>query len=230
MNTILVSKIAASDLPSLMTFALKHVYQVELKDFVVMYNNKFNILYVNNKIPVKDIRKFMLVVGYEGKYINDINSGIGTAANYIAKNYGESTWRILFDFYKERIKREESAKAQEKAAGVYQIIQEYEADDDLPDIVCNREYLIYHLAHKAMGENRKTYNKVIGYADKIVFLYGYLVGKGILVENEKEEQSEKESIFYMLVRLLLRMDTKQVKRIFNFANNLYVGRGAYGEN
>ena len=88
MNAISVRKVEACELTPIMIFLLQEVYHTELNEFVIMYDGKQNILYVNRKIPHMDVNKFLQVAGYEGEYINDPDCEVYEISRYISYKYG----------------------------------------------------------------------------------------------------------------------------------------------
>lgn len=221
MNSVSVKKVEANELSATMIFMLKAIYSMDLSKFTVMYDNQYCVLYVNSKIPQRDIKKFLLIAGYEGVNMNDPDSAVWEVVNYIYDKYGYSTKKILWDFQNERRRRRESEKAKVKAAELYQLLNEYAMNDDIPDVFSDREFLIYHLGCIAMKQNIKTAENMVGYDEKMVFLYGYLLGMGVITENDTYDEDRKKTEYMELFhKYLTRMNTEQLKSLQCYANRI----------
>lgn len=221
MNAISVQKVDARELSATMIFILKTLYNVESSDFTVIYDNKYSILYVNGKIPQKDIKRFMQMAGYEGKDINDPDAAVSGVVDYIMRKYGYSTRKILWDFQNERRRKKESEKAKEKAAEVYRLIHEYAMNEDNPDVFAGKEFLIYHLKCMEMDSNRKTVENMVGYSTKMVFLYGYLLGIGVITKDDTGiEDEEKSEYLELLHKYFDKMNAQQLKDLHYYANRI----------
>lgn len=223
MNAISVRKVEACELTHIMIFLLQEVYHTELNEFVIMYDGKQNILYVNRKIPHMDVNKFLQVAGYEGEYINDPDCEVYEISRYISYKYGYSTLKILKDFYNDKRRKRESEKAQGQVAGLYQAIRNYELDDNIPDAFHGREFLIYHLMSLAREQKKKTVEHMVGYDIKMVFLYGYFLGMGVITENNENCEDEKKTEYLMQInRLSSKMNAKQLKKLYYHVNRIFV--------
>ena len=223
MNAISVRKVEACELTPIMIFLLQEVYHTELNEFVIMYDGKQNILYVNRKIPHMDVNKFLQVAGYEGEYINDPDCEVYEISRYISYKYGYGTLKILKDFYNDKRRKRESEKAQGQVAGLYQAIRNYELDDNIPDAFHGREFLIYHLMSLAREQKKKTVEHMVGYDIKMVFLYGYFLGMGVITENNENCEDEKKTEYLMQInRLSSKMNAKQLKKLYYHVNRIFV--------
>lgn len=186
MSKILVKKVKPCDLPTTMIFRLNHLHKTELGQFVTMYDVKTSILFVNEKTPGKDIERFVTVVGYEGKAINNPDCEIASTTDYIYKKYGYKVWNILFEAYRDRQKKKEDEAAKKNAEELYKTIHDFEMDDDSPDVFYDKERLIYHLGNLARKGGQRTAENMIGYSTKYAFLFGYLLGSGMIKEENIE--------------------------------------------
>lgn len=83
MSRILVRRVKTCELSKLMIFKLNHLHGIELGQFVVMYDNELDILFINERISEKDAEAFVTIAGYEGKYINDPDCEIAPIISYV---------------------------------------------------------------------------------------------------------------------------------------------------
>lgn len=184
MSEILVKKVKPCDLSTHLIFMLNHLYKTELGKFTVMYDTKASVLYVNEKVPEKDIKNFLTIAEYEGKYINDPDCEIADTIEQVYKKYGYSVWSILTDIHKDRKKKEENERARQEAREIYKIIYGYEIDDTWHDVFCDKERLVYHLGVLANKDGRRTAENIVNYSTKYAFLFGYLLGNGTISDKE----------------------------------------------
>lgn len=183
MSEILVKKVKPCDLSTTMIFRLNHLHKTELGQFVTMYDAKSSVLFVNEKTPAKDIERFVIVAGYEGKAINNPDCEIAGTTDYIYEKYGYKVRSILIEAYRDRQKKKEDEAAKKNAEKLYKAIHDFEMDDDNPDIFYNKERLIYHLGSLAEKGGRRTAESLICYSKKYAFLFGYLLGSGMIKEE-----------------------------------------------
>lgn len=186
MNKITVKRMKPCELPAGKVFLLNYKYKTELGKFVVMYDKKTDQLYVNETIPMEDIRKMLEIAGYEGKYINDDECEAADTMGYIYEKYGFDVTSILVDFYVDRMKEREDKKAEVKAEKIYKIINEYEKDDNMTDIFCDLERTIHHVWKLARKSEKRTGENIVDYGTKYTFLMGYLMGNGVIKVMEIE--------------------------------------------
>lgn len=186
MSEILVKKVKPCDLSTTMIFRLNHLHKTELGQFVTMYDAKSSVLFVNEKTPAKDIERFVIVAGYEGKAINNPDCEIAGTTDYIYEKYGYKVWNILIEAYKDRQKKKEDEAAKKNAEELYKVIHNFEMDDDSPDVFYGKERLIYHLGNLAGKGGQRTAENMIGYSTKYAFLFGYLLGSGMIKEENIE--------------------------------------------
>lgn len=184
MSKILVKKVKPCDLSTTMIFMLNHLHKTELGQFVVMYDKKSSTLFVNDKTPAKDIKRFVAVAGYKGRYINSPDCEIADITDYIYQKYGFKVWGILVEAYNVRRKEREDEAARREAKELYKVIHNFDVSEDSPDIFYDRERLIYHLGRLAENEGRRTAKNMVGYSTKYAFLFGYLMGNGTIDHKE----------------------------------------------
>lgn len=183
MSEILVKKVKPCDLPNALIFRLNRLYKTELGQFVTMYDTKTGVLYVNERIREKDIERFVTAAGYEGKYINSPDCEIAGTIDYICKKYGYNVCDILFKAYMGRRKKKENEAAKKNAEELYKIIHDFETDDASPDVFFDKEVLILHLGSLAEERGQRTAGNIVSYRTRYAFLFGYLLGSGIIKEE-----------------------------------------------
>ena len=183
MEKVVIKKVKEYELPALMTFKLSYLYKFKPGQFAAIYSAATGVLFVEEKIPERDIQKFITMVEYEGKYINDPDCEIADIVGCIYKKYGYKTWGMLFEAYKDRYTKKEDETAKQDAEKLYKVIHGFDSDDNIPDIFGNKERLIYHLGRMAMEEGLRTPENLVGYGTKYAFLFGYLLGNGVIKET-----------------------------------------------
>lgn len=182
MNKITVKKVKANELTKEQVFLLNYKYKTELGKFVVMYDWKTETLYTNDGIEQKDIEKMLEIAEYEGEYINDPKCEVAEQVEYIYQKYGIEVYRILRDTYNHRKKEVEDKVAKKEAKRVYSFISDYIMDNNIKDVFCDMERLVYHVEVLARASGRKTTENLVDYGTKYTFLMGYLMGNGAMSE------------------------------------------------
>lgn len=183
MSRILVRRVKTCELSKMMIFKLNHLYGIELGQFVVMYDNELDILFINERISEKDAEAFVTIAGYEGKYINDPDCEIAPIISHVFEGYGYKVWNILFRAYTSRKDKKDDELAKKYAEKIYRIIQKFEADDNMPDVFTEKERLIYRVGELARNEGRRTAKNLVDRSTEYSFLLGYFCGNGLI--NEK---------------------------------------------
>lgn len=185
LKEIEVKKIAPAQLPDLLWYRLKHKYHMEQWDFVVAFDERKQIMYVNKKIPDEDIQKFVNVASWPKLGINDPDCPIAETVDYIYETYGWSVWNIILSNHTRRYEKMEMERAQERAAGLLPLIRgemDSVIDGDIPDPF--DEYLASCLcdAGREADRDRNMSGCVTGTDTKYVFYLGYLMGSGKIKE------------------------------------------------
>lgn len=186
LKEIEVKKIAPAQLPRLLWYLLKHKYHTEQWDFVVAFDEREQIMYVDQKVPDEDIQKFVKAASYPECNINDPDCPIAETVDYIYETYGWNVWHILTEAHKDRMKKREAEKAQEKAKKILPVIKaEMNAivDDEIPDPM--DDYLVSCIndAGREADRDRNMSGYVTGTDTKYVFYLGYLMGSGKIKEE-----------------------------------------------
>lgn len=185
LKDIEVKKIAPAQLPDLLWYLLKHKYHTEQWDFVVAFDERKQIMYVDQKISNEDIQKFVKAASWPEGNINDPDCLIAETVEYIYETYGWNVWSIILDNYRSRYEKMETAKAQERAVELLPLIRsEIDAviDGDLPDIF--DEHLVASVsdAGREADRDRDMHWRAVGSGTKYVFYLGYLMVSGKIKE------------------------------------------------
>ena len=136
LKDIEVKIIAPAQLPPVLYWLLNHKYHTEQWDFVVMFDAKWQILYVNRTVPESDVKKFVDIASWQTWYIGDMDCPIADDVEYVYVAYGRNVWNILTDAHKDRMRKRETEKAQEKAKKILPVIKAEMntiVDDEIPD-------------------------------------------------------------------------------------------------
>lgn len=186
LKDIEVKKIAPAQLPDLLWYLLKHKYHTEQWDFVVAFDERKQIMYVDQKISNEDIQKFVKAASYPVCNINDPDCPIAEAVEYIYETYGWNVWSIILDNYRSRYEKMETAKAQERAAELLPLIRrEIDAaiDGDVQDPFDGRLVSCVSDVGRKNDRDRNMSGYVTGTDTKYVFYLGYLMGSGKIKED-----------------------------------------------
>lgn len=174
-----VMKIEPKELPRKYYYRLNYIYEKDLSEFVLMFDAKEMKLFINAKrVSDQDIGKFLQVLNYQGKYINDPDSEVSDILTFIYKKYGSDMYLALLDGYEDCRKYEMNEAAKKAAPKIVRMIERYEQKEEFS--FSDEEYLIYHIVDLVRKTSRKTLYNMIGYDEFYVLMYGYLLGKGII--------------------------------------------------
>lgn len=189
LKEIEVKKIAPAQLPRLLWYLLKHKYHTEQWDFVVAFDEREQIMYVDQKVPDEDIQKFVKAASYPECNINDPDCPIAEIADYIYDTYGWNVWSIILSNHTRRWEKMEMERARERAAALLPLIRgEIDAviDGDIPDPFdeCLASCLID--AGRKVDRDRNMSGYVTRTDTKYIFYLGYLVGSGKIKKEEAE--------------------------------------------
>ena len=168
-----VKRIKPAELPANLIFQLNYLYHTELGRFVVMVDDKKEVIYVNTSVPEEDAAGFLECVTFPCYWLSDDEAGKGQFLDYVCDRYGYETYRVLVDSH-----REEKRRAQEAAGKIIPLIEK-EIESDMP-VVEYDEYLAHEVWKHWFGLKRKTPGNMAGYGSVYVFYFGYLMGAGML--------------------------------------------------
>lgn len=195
LKDIEVKKIAPAQLPDLLWFVLKHKYHTEQWDFVVVFDGRNQIMYVDKKIPDDDVQKFVRAASWPEGNINDPDCPIAETVEYIYETYGWNVWSIILDNYRSRYEKMETAKAQERAEELLPLIRsEIDAaiDGDVQDPFEGRLVSCVSDAGREADRDRDMRWHAVGSGTKYVFYLGYLMGSGKIKDEEAEVKQDEQ--------------------------------------
>lgn len=186
LKDIEVKKIAPAQLPDLLWYLLKHKYHTEQWDFVAAFDEKEQIMYVDQKIPDEDIQKFVKAASYPACNVNDPDCPIAEIVEYIYETYGWNVWSIILSNHTRRYEKMEMERAQERAEVLLPLIRgEIDAviDGDVLDPFDGRLASCLSDAGRKADRDRNMSGYVTGTDTKYVFYLGYLMGTGKIKEE-----------------------------------------------
>lgn len=175
----IVKRITSKELPSRFYLILNYLYHTELSQFIVFFDTKENVLYVNDNVPKQDIHKFMRMVTFPGVEINDPDSPVADTVNYICEVYGYKVYYILAQAHQKGLNKAYAKAAEERAVEILPIISEA-CESDLSDIFTRNEHLVSCISNAGGKVESKTFYNLVGYSTKYVFIFAYLLGQGSL--------------------------------------------------
>nr|WP_289706978.1 hypothetical protein [Enterocloster clostridioformis] len=179
LKDVTVKRIAPGELPSILCFQLNYEYHTELGKFVVMFDGKQQILYVNRNVPEDDMQKFIDIVSYPSPYINNPDCPIFDVMDHVSTAYGWKVYEILMSAYSDRQKKIREALTRKKSEGIVHVIQEYIRsiiDDKAPDVF--DDMLVSCIWDAGRNVELRTAHNQTSYSTKYVFYLGYLMGAG----------------------------------------------------
>lgn len=172
--------ISPKDLPKGLALLMYHLYDVERPGFKVMHDYKSGALYVNEEVPSEDVGKFLSIANFEGEYLNEPDTPISKVVDEMIDKYGIHVYFCLFDVYKNRMKARKQREAREKAVRIAGAIRAFEADEEVYSPVLDNEFLIQYIGEAGNQTGRRTAHNAISQGIEYQFLFGYLLGKGIV--------------------------------------------------
>ena len=66
-----IKRLTPKELPQDIIFQMNYLFKTTLDEFVIMVDNRKEIVYVNDSVPQSDVDDFMKYITYTGKYVND---------------------------------------------------------------------------------------------------------------------------------------------------------------
>ena len=173
-----VKRAVPEELTEDLIFRLNHLYHAELGEFIVMADNRKEILYVNKKVPKKDINGFLEVIMFPDYAVADDESPTGDFLNYVYEKYGFYAYRALMDAHSWRMEQKEKKRAEEAAEAIIPLIEK-EVNSDNP-IVEYDELLNFEIWKHGFHLDKSTPKHTGNYGSMYEFYFGYLLGAGLL--------------------------------------------------
>lgn len=131
--------------------------------------NKEETLFVNRKVPKKDIDGFLEVIMFPDYAVNDDEEPTGQFLDYTYHKYGFHAYRALLDAHTWQMEQKEKAKA------IIPLI-ENEIESETPIVRYDENLFKVYCA----GRDRKgkTPKNISGFSSVYLFYLGYLMGAG----------------------------------------------------
>ena len=178
---MIVKRLKPQELPQDIIFQMNYLFKITLDDFVIMVNNRKEIMYVNEPVPQSDVDDFMKYITFEGRYVNDNKYGLGKMVERIYEKYGGNVCSVLYDAYDYRKNKREERQAKERAKGILPLIKK-EVKKKRPAVRYD-ERLIHEIWSAGYEIKEKTPKNMTNFGSVYVFYLGYLMGAGKLREE-----------------------------------------------
>lgn len=175
---MIVKRVLPEELTKDLIFRLNYLHHVKTEGFIAIMDSAGETLFVNRKVPQKDIDGFLEVIMFPGYGVIDYNGTTGQFLEYVYKTYGFHTYQTLLDAHKWRMEQKESQQAEERARAIVPLIEK-EVNSENP-IVAYDERLMHEIWKMGYRLDRKTPQKLTNYGSVYEFYYGYLLGAGLL--------------------------------------------------
>lgn len=173
-----IKRITPEELPSEYVFYLEYRYHVELSEFIVMVDDRKEILFVNKEVPQRDIDGFVKIITFPEYWVCDDESPTGEILDYVYKKYGHYVYMALTEAHAWRMEQKEKKRAAETAEKIIPLIEK-EINNENP-IVKYDEFLAHEIWKQGYDLNRPTPNRLTNYGNMYEFYFGYLLGSGAL--------------------------------------------------
>lgn len=178
---MIVKKIAPKELPQDIIFQMNYLFKTTLDEFVIMVNNKKEIVYVNISVPQSDIDDFIKYITYTGEYVNDDKYGLGKMVDRIYDKYGWEVYHVLIDAYEYRKNKEREQQAKKTAQSILPLIKK-ELKKKRPAVKYD-ERLLYEIWSAGYKLKEKTPENITNFGSVYLFYLGYLMGARKLKEG-----------------------------------------------
>ncbi len=210
-----VKRVKPKDLPQNIIFQMNYLFKTTLDEFVIMVNNKQEIVYVNESIPQSDVDDFMKYITFEGCYVNDYKAGLGKMLDAIYNKYGSNVYSVLLDAYDYRKKKEKEQQTKETAKAILPLIRKEVKKKR--SAVRYDERLISEIWSAGYGLKEKTPENITNFGSVYVFYLGYLMGAGKL-DNGTDEKMRYITETERVMRQI--RDVEALKKIYSVAKTL----------
>ena len=211
-----VKRVKPKEVPQDSIFKMNSLYKTTLEDFVIMVNNKQEIVYVNESIPQSDVDDFMKYITFEGDYVNDYKAGLGKMLDAIYDKYGSNVHSVLLDAYDYRRDKREEQQAKETAKTIIPLIKKEVAKKR--QAVRYDERLLHEIWSAGYDLKKKTPKNMTNFGSVYVFYLGYLMGAGKL-----ESGTDLKMKYITETERIMRQikDVEALKKIYTMAKTLF---------
>lgn len=211
-----VKRVKPKELPQDTIFKMNYLYKTTLDEFVIMVNNKQEIVYVDESIPQSDVDDFMKYITFEGDYVNDYMAGLGKMLDSIYDKYGSNVYSVLLDAYDYRKKKQKEQQAKEAAKVILPFIRK-EVKKKRPAVRYD-ERLISEIWSAGYDLKEKTPENMTNFGSVYVFYLGYLMGNGKLDSGTDEKMKYITDTERMMRQI---KDVEALKKIYTTAKTLF---------
>lgn len=210
-----VKRIKPKELPQGIIFQMNYLFKTTLDDFVIMVNNKREIVYVNESIPQSDVDDFMKYITFEGDYVNDYKAGHGKMIDHVYEKYGGNVCSVLGDAYDYCRNKRREQQAKETAKVILPLIRKEVKKKR--SAVRYDERLMYEIWSAGYGLKEKTPENITNFGSVYVFYLGYLMGAGKLDKGTDEKMKYITDTERMMRQI---KDVEELKKIYTVAKTL----------
>ncbi|MDE7198805.1 MAG: hypothetical protein K2O15_07965 [Lachnospiraceae bacterium] len=210
-----IKKVKPKELPKDIIFRMNYLFKTTLDDFIIMVNNKKEIVYINASVPQSDVDDFMKYITYEGEYVNDYKAGLGKMIDRLYEKYGENVYSVLADAYDYQKNRREEQQAKEAAKVILPLIRK-EVKKKRPAVRYG-ERLLHEIWSAGYDLKEKTPENLTNFGTVYVFYLGYLMGAGKL-----DSGTDVKTKYIMETERIMRQikDVEALKKIYTVAKTL----------
>ena len=173
-----IKRLTPKELPQDIIFKMNYLFKTTLDEFVIMVNNKKEIVYVNTSVPQSDIDDFMKYITYTGEYVNDEKCGLGKVVDRIYEKYGWEVYHVLIDAYDYRKNKEEERQAKKVAQSIIPLIKKELKKKRA--VIKYDERLLHEIWSAGYKIKEKTPENITNFGSVYLFYLGYLMGAGRL--------------------------------------------------
>lgn len=178
-----IKRISSEELEADLIFRLNYLYHATLGQFIAIADNRKEILFVNKKVPQKDIDGFLEVIMFPDYGVAADGAPTRQFLEYVYKKYGFHTYEALFDAHAWRMEQKGKRRVEEVAKTVISLIEK-EVNSENP-IIKYDEFLAYEICKYSAQLNKSTPKNKMSLGHMYEFYFGYFLGIG-LCPNERQ--------------------------------------------
>lgn len=210
-----VKRVNPKELPQDIIFQMNYLFKTTLDEFVIMVNNKKEIVYINNSVPQSDVDDFVKYITFEGDYVNDYKAGLGKMIDRVYEKYGGNVCSVLGDAYDYRRNKRREQQAKEAAKNILPLIRK--EIKKKRSAVRYDERLMYEIWSAGYSLKEKTLENITNFGSVYVFYLGYLMGAGKLDDGTDMKMKYITETERMMRKI---KDAEKLKKIYTMARTL----------
>lgn len=218
-----IKRVKPKELPQDIIFQMNYLFKTTLDEFVIMVNNKKEIVYINNSVPQSDVDDFVKYITFEGDYVNDYKAGLGKMIDRVYEKYGGNVCSILGDAYNFRRNKRRERQAKEAAKVILPLIRKEVKKKR--SAVRYDERLMYEIWSAGYGLKEKTPENITNFGSVYVFYLGYLMGAGKLDGGTDMKMRYITETERMMRKI---KDAEELKKIYTVAKTILDMRSEKG--